>query len=85
MKRIIHVSTGQVYGTARNAKIDWEHPHQTQSSYNTFKICAETIPLSYFNLHSMSIVIARSIKTYGSWQFNRAVTLNEIVKIKQFK
>ncbi len=73
VKRIIHTSTSEVYGTARYVPIDEEHPLQPQSPYSASKIGADAIALSYFNSHSMPIVIARPFNTYGPRQSARAV------------
>lgn len=73
VKRIIHTSTSEVYGTAKYVPIDELHPLQPQSPYSASKIAADAIALSYFNSHEMPIIIARPFNTYGPRQSARAV------------
>ena len=41
VKRLIHTSTSEVYGTARYVPIDENHPLQPQSPYSASKIAAD--------------------------------------------
>jgi NAD dependent epimerase/dehydratase len=73
VKRIIHTSTSEVYGTAKYVPIDELHPLQAQSPYSASKIGADAIALSYYNSLNVPIVIARPFNTYGPRQSARAV------------
>ena len=73
VRRIIHTSTSEVYGTAKYVPIDENHPLQPQSPYSASKIGADAIALSYYNSLSIPIVIARPFNTYGPRQSARAV------------
>ena len=73
VKRIIHTSTSEVYGTAKYVPIDELHPLQPQSPYSASKIGADAIALSYYNSLNIPIVVARPFNTYGPRQSARAV------------
>lgn len=71
--RMVCFSTSEVYGTARYAPIDEEHPLQAQSPYAASKIGSDQIALSYFRSFGTPVSIARPFNTYGPRQSSRAV------------
>lgn len=73
VKRVIHTSTSEVYGTAQYVPIDEKHPLQPQSPYSASKIGADAIAMSFFNTFDLSLTIARPFNTYGPRQSARAV------------
>lgn len=73
VKRVIHTSTSEVYGTAQYVPIDEKHPLQPQSPYSASKIGADAMALSFFNTFNLPITIARPFNTYGPRQSARAV------------
>lgn len=73
VKRFIHTSTSEVYGTAKYVPINEEHPLQPQSPYSASKIGADSIALSYFNAFELPLTIARPFNTYGPRQSARAI------------
>mgnify|MGYP001288765658 CR=1 FL=1 len=73
VKRIIHTSTSEVYGTARFVPINEEHPLQAQSPYSASKIGADAIAFSFFKSFNLPLTIARPFNTYGPRQSSRAV------------
>lgn len=73
IKRFIHTSTSEVYGTARYVPINEEHPLQPQSPYSATKIGADAIAMSFFNTFSLPLTIVRPFNTYGPRQSARAV------------
>jgi NAD dependent epimerase/dehydratase len=73
IKRIIHTSTSEVYGSALYVPIDEKHPTQPQSPYSASKIAADAIAMSYFNAFDLPLVIARPFNTYGPRQSARAI------------
>jgi len=73
VKRIIHTSTSEVYGTARFVPITEEHPLQGQSPYSASKIGADQIAYSFYSSFDLPVVIARPFNTYGPRQSARAV------------
>jgi len=73
VKRVIHTSTSEVYGTARYVPIDEKHPLQPQSPYSASKIGADMMAMSYHNAFGLPLCIARPFNTYGPRQSARAV------------
>ena len=73
VKRIIHTSTSEVYGTARYVPIDEKHPMQAQSPYSASKIGADAMAKSFFNSFNLPLTIARPFNTYGPRQSARAI------------
>lgn len=73
VKRIIHTSTSEVYGTAKYVPIDELHPLQAQSPYSASKIGADAMAISFYNSFNLPITIARPFNTYGPRQSARAV------------
>ncbi len=73
IKKIIHTSTSEVYGSARYVPIDELHPTQPQSPYSASKIAADAIAMSYFNAFNLPLIIARPFNTYGPRQSARAI------------
>lgn len=72
-ERFVHVSSSEVYGTARYVPIDEAHPLQAQSPYSASKIGAEALAMSYFHSFELPVVVARPFNTFGPRQSARAV------------
>jgi dTDP-glucose 4,6-dehydratase len=86
VKRVIHTSTSEVYGTARFVPITEDHPLQGQSPYSATKIGADQLALSFHSSFGLPITILRPFNTYGPRQSARAVIptiITQILKGKQ--
>jgi NAD dependent epimerase/dehydratase len=81
VKRVIHTSTSEVYGTARFVPITEEHPLQGQSPYSASKIGADQLAYSFYSSFNLPVVIARPFNTYGPRQSARAVIPTVITQI----
>lgn len=73
VKRVLHTSTSEVYGTAKFPKITEEHPLQGQSPYSASKIGADKIVESFVASYRLPVVTLRPFNTYGPRQSLRAV------------
>ena len=73
VRRMIHTSTSEVYGTALYTPIDEEHPLQGQSPYSASKIGADKLAESYFRSFDLPVVTLRPFNTFGPRQSARAV------------
>lgn len=73
VKRVIHTSTSEVYGTAQYVPIDEDHPLQPQSPYSASKIAADAMAMSFYNAFDLPVTVARPFNTYGPRQSARAV------------
>jgi len=81
VKRIIHTSTSEVYGTARFVPITEEHPLQGQSPYSATKIAADQLAHSFYSSFDLPVVTVRPFNTYGPRQSARAVIPTIITQI----
>lgn len=81
VQRVIHTSTSEVYGTARQVPISESHPLQPQSPYSASKIAADSMAMSYYHAFDLPVTIARPFNTYGPRQSARAVIPTIITQI----
>ncbi|MBF0440581.1 MAG: GDP-mannose 4,6-dehydratase [Oligoflexales bacterium] len=81
VKRLLHTSTSEVYGTARFVPITEDHPLQGQSPYSASKIAADKIIESYFRSFELPFITVRPFNTYGPRQSLRAVIPTVISQI----
>lgn len=73
VRRLIHTSTSEVYGTARYVPIDEAHPLQAQSPYAASKVAADAFALSFARSFGVPVTVVRPFNTYGPRQSARAV------------
>lgn len=73
VRRLIHTSTSEVYGTARYAPIDEAHPLQGQSPYSATKIGADKLAEAFHLSFGVPVVTVRPFNTFGPRQSSRAV------------
>ncbi|MFN8384172.1 MAG: SDR family NAD(P)-dependent oxidoreductase [Anaerolineales bacterium] len=73
VRRVVHTSTSEVYGTAKYVPIDEAHPLQGQSPYSASKIGADKIAESFYRSFEVPTVTLRPFNTYGPRQSTRAV------------
>ncbi len=85
IKRLIHTSTSEVYGTARFVPITESHPLQGQSPYSASKIAADQLAYSFYSSFEVPVVIVRPFNTYGPRQSARAVIPTIITQIASGK
>ncbi len=68
VKRFIHISTSEVYGTAEAEKMDEEHSLNPMSPYAAAKCGADRLVHSYFATYQIPAVIVRPFNNYGPYQ-----------------
>ncbi len=73
VKRFIHTSTSETYGTAQYVPIDEKHPLVGQSPYAATKIGADQLAISFWKSFSTPVTVLRPFNTYGPRQSDRAV------------
>lgn len=81
VRRVIHTSTSEVYGTAQFVPITENHPLQGQSPYSATKIAADQLAYSFYASFGLPVVIVRPFNTYGPRQSARAVIPTIITQI----
>jgi nucleoside-diphosphate-sugar epimerase len=65
VRRIIHVSSSEVYGSARYTPIDENHPVCPQSTYAVGKLAADLWAQTFHFEHALPVVILRPFNTFG--------------------
>lgn len=73
VKRIVHTSTSEVYGTAVRVPMDEHHPLNAQSPYAASKVAADKLAMSFYLSFGLPVSIIRPFNTYGPRQSARAI------------
>ncbi len=81
VRRVLHTSTSEVYGTARFVPITEDHPLQGQSPYSATKIAADQLAFSFYASFGLPVVTIRPFNTYGPRQSARAVIPTVITQL----
>jgi len=68
IERFIHISTSEVYGSARKKLMDEEHPLMPMSPYASAKAGADRLVYSYWATYEIPVVIIRPFNNYGYYQ-----------------
>lgn len=70
VRRFVHVSTDEVYGSIEaphDADETW--PLRTSSPYSASKAGSDLLALSYFNTYKLPALVTRASNNYGPYQF----------------
>ena len=81
VRRVVHTSTSEVYGTAQFVPITELHPLQGQSPYSASKIGADQLAYSFYTSFDLPVLTLRPFNTYGPRQSARAVIPTIITQI----
>jgi NAD dependent epimerase/dehydratase len=73
VRRVVHTSTSEVYGTALTPTIDEAHVLQGQSPYSASKIGADKLAEAFHLSFGTPVVTLRPFNTYGPRQSPRAI------------
>jgi dTDP-glucose 4,6-dehydratase len=73
VRRVVHTSTSEVYGTAQTVPITEDHPLEAQSPYSASKIGADKLMDSFHRSHELPVTVLRPFNTFGPRQSARAV------------
>lgn len=73
VKKVVHASTGSVYGEPRYFPQDEEHPLNPTSYYGVSKLAGEKYVRAFCDLYDMDCTILRYFHVYGSRQENSDV------------
>jgi UDP-glucose 4-epimerase len=68
VKKVLHASTSEVYGTALYAPMDETHPLNAIHPYGASKIGADRLCYSYINTYGMDVAVIRLFNMYGPGQ-----------------
>ena len=73
IRKIIHFSSSEIYGTPEKLPITEKTPHNPQSPYAATKLAVDYLAKSYFYSYNLPIVILRPFNNFGPRQSRRAV------------
>jgi UDP-glucose 4-epimerase len=68
VKKVIHASTSEVYGSAQYIPIDEKHPLDASHPYGASKIAADRMCYAYKHTYGMNIAILRFFNIFGPRQ-----------------
>jgi NAD dependent epimerase/dehydratase len=81
IRRMVHTSTSEVFGTARYVPIDEAHPLQGQSPYSASKIGADKLAESFYRSFDVQVATLRPFNTFGPRQSARAIIPTIITQV----
>lgn len=73
VRRVVHTSTSEVYGTAQQVPITESHPIHAQSPYAASKAAADELARSFHLSFDVPVATIRPFNTFGPRQSARAV------------
>ncbi len=82
-RRLIHVSSSEVYGTAQRVPMDEAHPLLAETSYAAGKAAADLLLKSYVNMFGLDVLTLRPFNTYGPRQNDQALAAIVPLTIKR--
>jgi nucleoside-diphosphate-sugar epimerase len=73
VRRVVHTSTSEVYGTPTELPIRETHPLNAQSPYAASKVGADQLAIAMHRSFGIPVTVLRPFNTYGPRQSARAV------------
>lgn len=73
LKRFVHVSTDEVYGSIAEGSWAEDRPLEPNSPYSASKAGSDLLARSYFRTHGLNISITRCSNNYGPYHFPEKV------------
>jgi dTDP-glucose 4,6-dehydratase len=73
IKRFVHVSTDEVYGSISDGSWPEDHPLLPNSPYSASKAGSDLLVRAYNRTHKLDTVITRCSNNYGQYQFPEKV------------
>ena len=64
-KRFVHISSSEIYGTARYTPMDENHQTTPQSTYAVSKLAGERVAFTMHKEHNLPAVIIRPFNSFG--------------------
>ena len=69
VKKIVHTSTSEVYGTAKYVPIDEKHPIIGQSPYSASKASSDLLVRAWHETYGIPVVLTNCSNNYGPYHF----------------
>jgi nucleoside-diphosphate-sugar epimerase len=73
LRRFVHTSSSEVYGTAQTDRITENHPLEAQSPYAASKLAADKMVQAWHLSYDFPVVTLRPFNTFGPRQSARAI------------
>ncbi|MGA4685754.1 dTDP-glucose 4,6-dehydratase [Micromonospora sp. AB353] len=73
VRRFVHVSTDEVYGSIDSGSWTEDWPLAPNSPYSASKAGSDLLALSYHRTHGLDVVVTRCSNNYGPYQFPEKV------------
>jgi dTDP-glucose 4,6-dehydratase len=81
VRKIVHISSSEIFGTPEYAPIDEKHPRNPQSPYAASKVAADSLCKSFYYSYGLPVVIIRPFNTFGPRQSPRAIVPTIILQL----
>ncbi len=65
VQRFLHVSSSEVYGTARRAPMDEDHPTFPETVYGAAKLAGEAYARAYHQTYGLPTIVVRPFNNFG--------------------
>ncbi|HZX45391.1 MAG TPA: dTDP-glucose 4,6-dehydratase [Candidatus Nanoarchaeia archaeon] len=69
VKRFIHISTDEVYGSIEEGSFNEKSPLNPRNPYSASKAGADRLAYSYFTTYGLPVTITRSSNNFGPYQY----------------
>jgi len=79
-KRILHVSTDEVYGDILEGSFREDDRLKPSSPYSASKAAADLLALAYHRTYGLDVIIARCTNNYGPYQFPEKLIPKTIIR-----
>jgi len=73
VKRYLHISTDEVYGSINSGSFNEESPLQPNSPYAASKAGGDLVVRAYFKTFNLPVLITRASNNYGPYQYPEKV------------
>ena len=88
-KRFVHISSSEIYGTARYTPMDENHQTTPQSTYAVSKLAGERVVFTMHKEHNLPAVIIRPFNSFGPNitqpyiipEIIRQMEMNDVIKL----
>lgn len=81
IKKLIHISSDEVYGEIKKGKFSEASPLKPNSPYAASKAAADLLIRSYIRTYDFPAIIIRPCNNYGPWQYPEKLIPLSILKI----
>lgn len=68
IKKFLHVSTDEVYGSIKEGKFTENHPFNPNSPYSVSKAAGDLLARSFYKTYGLPVLIVRPSNNYGPYQ-----------------